>query len=112
LNCFRLAKKIVKPQGAILLAGIAATATLLWRRHKHPTLGKLRDVLPVVAIALGLIIFAVVGGEPMYDVYALSLGPAFVFCLLCRDSYRVPTAVSRATVQPNPRDVRGRVVSA
>jgi hypothetical protein len=107
-----LAKKIVKPQGTILLVGIAATATLLWRRHRHPTLGKVRNVLPVVAIALGLIIFAVVGGEPMYDVYALSLGPALIFCLLCRDSYRVPTAVGRATVQPNSRDVRDRVVSA
>jgi hypothetical protein len=43
------------------------------------------NVLPMAAVALGMLIYAVVAGGMTYDVYSLSVGPALVFCLVCRD---------------------------
>jgi hypothetical protein len=80
-----LLSKLIKPQGAILLISFSALASLLWRRHVQPELGTVWDVLPLAAITLGMLIYAVVAGEISYDVYSLSVGPAVVFCLVCRD---------------------------
>lgn len=91
-----LHRKLAKPQGAILFACLAAIAALLWRRHTDRMVGRVRDVLPLATIALGVLTSAALGAEPMYDVYSLSLGPALVFCLVCRDFYRARSQVSRS----------------
>jgi peptidoglycan/LPS O-acetylase OafA/YrhL len=82
----------MKPQGLILLISSVTVALLLWRRHTHPKLGPLRDLLPVAGIALGILIYAVFGNEMAYDVYSLSVCPALVFCLVCRDFGETTTA--------------------
>lgn len=76
---------LIRPQGLILLISCATVVLLLWRRHAHPKLGSMLDILPVAGIALGISIYAVFGGEMAYDVYSLSVSPALVFCLVCRD---------------------------
>jgi hypothetical protein len=62
-----------------------ALATVLWRRHFQPELGTVWDVLPMAALTLGMLIYAVVAGEITCNVYSLSVGPALVLCLVCRD---------------------------
>jgi hypothetical protein len=84
--------KLMKPQGLILLISSVTVALLLWRRHTHPKLGPLRDLLPVAGIALGILIYAVFVNEMAYDVYSLSVCPALVFCLVCRDFGETTTA--------------------
>jgi hypothetical protein len=76
--------KLMKPQGSILLISSATVAILLWRRLAYPKPGPMRDLLPVAGMALGILIYAVFAGEMPYDVYSLSVGPALVFCLVCR----------------------------
>jgi hypothetical protein len=80
-----LHNKLIKPQGAILMISCLALATLLWRRHLQPELGTVWDVLPMAAVTLGILIYAVVAGEITCNVYSLSVGPALVLCLVCRD---------------------------
>lgn len=80
-----LRSKLIKPQGAILLMSCLALATLFWRQYVQPELGTIWDVLPIAAVTLGLLIYAVIAGGMTYDVYSLSVGPALVFCLMCRD---------------------------
>jgi hypothetical protein len=80
-----LRSKLIKPQGVILLISCSALAMLLWRRHVHPELGTVWDVLPMAAVSLGMLTYAVAAGEMYYDIYSLSVGPALVFCLVCRD---------------------------
>jgi hypothetical protein len=80
-----LHSKLIKPQGLILMIGCLALATLLWRRHFQPELGTVWDVLLMAAVTLGILIYAVVAGEITCNVYSLSVGPALVFCLICRD---------------------------
>jgi len=80
-----LHSKLTKPQGLILMIGCLALATLLWRRHFQPELGTVWDVLPMAAVSLGILIYVVVAGEITCNVYSLSVGPALVFCLVCRD---------------------------
>jgi len=80
-----LRTRLIKPQGLILLVSSVAVAMLLRKRHAYPKPGLLRDVLPVAGIALGILIYTVFGGETAYDVYSLSVCPALVFCLVCRD---------------------------
>jgi Gpi18-like mannosyltransferase len=82
-----LRSKLIKPQGVILLISRSAFAMLLWRRRVHPELGTVWDVLPMAAVTLGMLIYAVVAGRMTYDIYSLSVGPALVFCLVCRDFY-------------------------
>jgi hypothetical protein len=82
-----LHSKLIKPQGVILLISCSALATLLWRRHVQPELGTVWDVLPMAAVTLCLLIYAVVAGGMTYDVYSLSVGPALVVCLVCRDFF-------------------------
>lgn len=82
-----LPSKLIKPQGVILLISCSAVAMLLWRRRVQPELGTVWDVLPIAALTLGMLIYAVVAGGMYYDVYSLSVGPALVFCLVCRDFY-------------------------
>jgi hypothetical protein len=89
-----LSKKLAKPQGVILFAALGAVATLLWMRYTQPELGRVRDILPAAAIGLGILTSATVGAEPMYDVFALSVGPAIVFCLASRDLCPVRMTVS------------------
>jgi hypothetical protein len=82
-----LRSKLIKPQGVILLISCSALAMLLWRRRIQPELGTVWDVLPMAAVTLGMLIYAVVAGGMNYDIYSLSVGPALVFCLVCRDFY-------------------------
>jgi hypothetical protein len=82
-----LRSKLIKPQGAILLISCLALAMLLWRRRVRPELGTVWDVFPMAAVALGMLIYALVAGGMAYDIYSLSVGPALVFCLVCRDFY-------------------------
>jgi hypothetical protein len=77
--------KLMKPQGVILLIGCVTIATILWRRHTHPKPGNMRDTLAVAGIALGILVYAVLGNEMTYDVYSLSVCPSLVFCLVCRN---------------------------
>jgi hypothetical protein len=79
--------KLIKPQGAIFLISCAAAALLLWRQRVQPELGTIWDILSMTALSLGMLLYAVLGGEMMYDVYSLSVGPALVFCLVCRNFY-------------------------
>ena len=67
-----------------MISGLAL-ATLLWRRHLQPELGTVWDVLPMAAVTLGILIYAVVAGEITCNVYSLSVGPALVLCFVCRD---------------------------
>ena len=87
-----LHSKLIKPQGVILLISCLALAKLLLSRHVQPELGTIWDVLPMAAITLGILIYAVVAGEMTYDVYSLSIGPALVFCLVGRDFFHNSTA--------------------
>jgi hypothetical protein len=80
-----LHSKLIKPQGVILMISCLALATLLWKRHVQPELGTVWDVLPMAAVTLGILIYAVVAGEITCNVYSLSVGPALVLCLVCRD---------------------------
>lgn len=89
-----LRSKLIKPQGVILLLSCSAVVMLLWRRHVRPRLGTVWDVLPMAAVGLGTLIFAVVGGGMTYDLYSLSVGPALVFCLVCRDFYESSAALN------------------
>jgi hypothetical protein len=86
--------KLIKPQGVILLMNCLAVATLLWRRRVQPELGSLRDILPMAAVALGMLIYAVFAAEMAYNVYSLSVGPALMFCLVWRDFYKSPALLS------------------
>jgi len=80
-----LHSKLIKPQGVILLTSCLALTTLLWRRHVQPELGTAWDVLPMAAVTLGMLIYAVIAGEITGNVYSLSVGPALVLCLVSRD---------------------------
>jgi hypothetical protein len=73
--------KLMKPQALILLISSVTVAALLWRHRAYSKL----EVLPVAGIALGILVYAVFGNEMAYDVYSLSVCPALVFCLVCRD---------------------------
>ncbi len=77
---------LFKPQGAIFFAALATTALLLLRRRARlGGLKGLEDILPAAALALGLLTYAVLGGEMAYDVYSLSAVPAILFCLVARE---------------------------
>lgn len=76
---------LIKPQGLILLICSVAIALLMARRYATSRVHLLREVMPVTAIALGILIYAVFGDEMVYDVYSLSICPALVFCLVYRD---------------------------
>lgn len=76
--------KLIKPQGAILLMSCSAVAMLLLRLRIQPELGTTWDVLPIAAVALGMLIYAVFAGGMTYNIYSLSVGPALVFCLVYR----------------------------
>ncbi len=77
--------KLMKPQGLMLLISSVTFIVLFGKRYAHLKPDALRDVLPVAVIALGILVYAVLGGEQAYDVYSLSVCPALSFCLVCRD---------------------------
>jgi hypothetical protein len=83
-----LRSKLIKPQGVILLISCSALAMLLRRRRVQPELGTVWEVLPMVAVTLGMLIYAIVAGGMTYNIYSLSVGPALVFCLVGRDFYK------------------------
>jgi hypothetical protein len=89
-----LRSKLLKPQGVILALSCFAVAILLWRRRGQPETPASWNILPMAAVALGILIYAVVGGEMSYDIYSLSLGPALVFCLIYRDFHERSASLS------------------
>lgn len=76
--------KLAKPQFVILLLSAVASGYVLWRARRRGDWRRIADVLPVAMVGLGVILYAVVGGELAYDVYSLAIGPACVFCLVSR----------------------------
>jgi hypothetical protein len=72
-----LYSKILSPKGAILLIIVAVIAKLLLSQ-RAPEAG------PLVAVALGVLIYSVLGHEPQYDVYCYSVAPTIVYCLMCK----------------------------
>ena len=89
-----LLSKLIKPQGVILLISCSAVAILLWRRRVQPELGTVWDVLPIAAISLGVLTYADFVGGMTSNIYSLSVGPALVFCLVCRDFYESSACLS------------------
>lgn len=74
---------IRRPQG-ILLYLETLVAISLWARLRSPGMETQRSLLlPIAAATLGVQIYAVSGGEMMYDVYSLAMGPALFLCLAC-----------------------------
>jgi hypothetical protein len=77
--------RFLKPQGAILLLSCAATVTVVVRRRVWEDLRRMQVTLPIAAVALGMLVYAVLGAELPYDVYSLSVSPAIMFCVMSRE---------------------------
>jgi hypothetical protein len=68
-------KLLAKPQRIVLMA--EAGAALSWIAVQWRSGQRLRNSLvPILAATLGMQVYGVLGGEGMYDVYSLSIGPA------------------------------------
>ena len=65
-----MATKFFKPQGVVLL--LSMLPVVLWRSRYWA------ELLPQALIAVGLCLYAVLGGEFIYAVYSLSLVPAIL----------------------------------
>jgi hypothetical protein len=78
---------LIKPQGILLGIEIILAAWLAIARRPGSLQAQRVLLLPVAAAALGVQIYAVFGGEVMYDVYSLAMTPAIflclAYCLLC-----------------------------
>ena len=73
-----------KPQG-VLLTGELGLLAVACGTSIRKLLCADHQILPVLAVAIAAQLYAVIGGEAMYDVYSLSVGPA----LFLAASYRV-----------------------
>lgn len=95
-----LHKKILKPQGAILFICLVVTVILLYKRRLWKGWAEAKNILPIAAIGLGLMIYGVLGFEMPYNVYSLSLGPAIIFCLAGKVFYRDDIKVTDSQACP------------
>jgi hypothetical protein len=78
-----LISKFSKPQGVLLAMSCAAIgwSILRVRRIRQCSLW---ESIPLVALTLGIQLYAVWGAEMAYDVYSLSVAPAIMFCIVVR----------------------------
>lgn len=78
---------LIKPQGILLGIEFILVVWLAIARRPGSLQAQRVLLLPVAAAALGVQIYAVFGGEVMYDVYSLAMTPAIflclAYCLLC-----------------------------
>jgi hypothetical protein len=80
---------LFKPNGILL--GVELGTMLVWLfkfKQKIPVIKS--DLLPVIAATLGIQAYAVLGGEAVYDVYNLSIGPAIFLALFYRIGWVKP----------------------
>jgi hypothetical protein len=80
-------KKFRKPQEIILLLATLATALVVARCARRRQWNKVREILPIAALALGVMLYSNIGAEMAYDLWTLSIGPACIFCLIAKTLY-------------------------
>jgi hypothetical protein len=74
----------LKPQAMLLISELGLLTVWCGMSERKAVYAE-REILPVMAVAIGMQLYAVLGGEATYDVYSLSIGPA----LFISSSYRI-----------------------
>jgi len=70
-----------KPQGILLGIEILVAVWIAITRRRGSRGAQCENLVPFAAAALGVQLYAVFGGEVMYDVYSLAMTPAIFLCL-------------------------------